>query len=130
MNDHELLDETTLRRALRLEADERPPRFDPAAIAAAARQRPRLVMVSALVAVALTGIGAFAVWSAIATFLPTAVAHAFEVGLGAVAFLAVPATTIAAVVQQPAVPLSVLAALAIATAFELREREMAHASAR
>ena len=42
----EPLDEATLRRALRLEADERPPLFDPAAIAAAARVRPRLAIVN------------------------------------------------------------------------------------
>src|SRR6185503_14551749 len=44
---NDLLDETTLRRALRLEADERAPLFDPAAIAAAGRVPPRMVLVSA-----------------------------------------------------------------------------------
>lgn len=130
MNEPGLLDETTLRRALRLETDEPLPRFDPAAIAAAARQRPRLAMASALVAVAITGVGAVAVWSAVALLLPTVAAQVFDVGLGIVAIVAVPAGTILELVQQPAVPLSLLAALAIATAYELRERELAHSSVR
>lgn len=124
----ELLDETTLRRALRLEADERPPRFDHAAIAVAARQRPRLAVVSALVALALGAVGAIGIWSAVAILLPTFVANAFDVGLGILALLAVPASAVADVVQQPVVPLSLLVALAIATAHELRER-VVHVSA-
>ena len=130
MNDPELLDERILRRALRLEADERPPLFDAAAIAASARQRPRLALASALVAVAVTGVGALAFWSAVALLLPTAAAQLFDAGLAIVAFVAVPASTVAELVQQPAIPLSLLAALAIATAYELRERELAHASVR
>lgn len=126
---NELLDETTLRRALRLEADERLPHFDPAAIAAVAK-RPRLAAFSALVAVAVTGVGAVAVWSAFAIFAPAVMAQVFDVTLGVIAVLAVPARTIAEVVQQPAVPLSLLAALAIATAYELRERRLAHAGVR
>jgi hypothetical protein len=126
----DLLDEMTLRRALRLEADERPPRFDPAAIAAAARQRPRLAAVSALVALALSAVGAVAVWSTVAIFVPTLVAGAFDVGLGTLALLAVPASTIAELVQQPVVPLSLLAALTIATAYELRERRLSVAGVR
>jgi hypothetical protein len=117
----EPLDEATLRRALRLEADERPPIFDPAAIAAAARQRPRLAIISAIVALGLGVFGAVAVWSAVAIFLPTLLADGFEIGLGVLALIAVPASRIADLVQQPAVPLSLLAALAIATAHELRE---------
>lgn len=126
----ELLDETTLRRALRLEADERPPLFDPAAIAAAARQRPRLVAVSALVTLAVSTVGAVAVWSTIAIFVPSLVAGAFDVGLGALALLAVPASGIAELVQEPVVPLSLLAALAVATAYELRERRISLAGIR
>jgi hypothetical protein len=118
----EPIDETTLRRALRLEADERPPLFDPAAIAAAARERPRIAMVSALAAIALGAVGAVVVWSAVAILLPTLVLDAFDLGLGLLALVAVPASRVADLVQQPVVPLSLLAALAIATAHELRER--------
>ena len=123
----DLLDETILRRALRLESDERAPAFDPAAIAAAAR-RPRLAVVSALVGVGLVSLGAVAVWSAVAFLLPTVVANAFDVALMLLASLAVPASAIAEIAQQPVVPLSLLAALAIATAHELRER-VGHANA-
>ena len=60
----DLLDESILRRALRLEPDERAPLFDVAAIAAAARPRTRLALVSALVAIAIGVAGAVTVWSA------------------------------------------------------------------
>jgi len=118
----EPLDETTLRRALRLEADERPPLFDPAAIAAAAQVRPRIAIVSAAVAVGLGAVGAIAVWSAFAILLPTVAVDAFDIGLGLLAMLAVAVSGVADLVQQPVVPLSLVAALAIATAHELRER--------
>lgn len=118
----EPLDETTLRRALRLEADERAPLFDPAAIAAAARERPRIAMMSALAAIALGAVGAVVVWSAVAILLPTLVVDAFDLGLGLLAMLAVPVSGVADLVQQPVVPVSLVVALAIATAHELRER--------
>ena len=132
MNDPrgELLSETILRRALRLEVDERAPSFDPAAIAAAARQRPRLATLSGLVALALTGAGAVVVWSTFVVFVPRLVADAFDVTLGALVILAVPASAIAEVAQQPVVPLSLIAALAIATAHELRERQLTVARGR
>jgi hypothetical protein len=126
----DLLDETTLRRALRLEADERSPLFDAATIAAAARQRPRLAIVSALVALALGVVGAVTVWSAVVIFVPTVVANVFDAGLTIFALLAVPATGTLELAQQPAVPLSLLVALAIASAHELRERRQTVASAR
>jgi hypothetical protein len=121
---NDLLDETTLRRALRLESDERAPLFDPAVIAAAAQERPRLAVISALVAVALTAFGAVAVWSTVAILLPTLVADAFDVGLGVLALLAMPASAVVDLVQQPVVPLSLLVAIAIATLHELRERSL------
>jgi hypothetical protein len=124
----ELLDETMLRRALRLEADERPPRFDPAAIAAAATQRPRLALVSALVALVLGVSGAVAIWSAVAVLAPTLVADALDLALARLALFAVPVSAVAELIQQPVIPLSLVLALAIATAHELRER-VVHATA-
>jgi len=126
----ELLDEATLRRALRLEADERAPRFDPTAIVAAAGQRRRLALVSALVALGLSVLGAVAVWSAVTTFAPAVLANVLDLGLGVVAVIAVPVDRIAGLVQQPVVPLSLLAAAAIATAYELRERSLSVANVR
>jgi hypothetical protein len=125
----DLLDEAILRRALRLEADERAPIFDHAAIAAAG-QRPRLAFVSALVAIGIGAVGAVTVWTAVAVLLPTVVANAFDVALGVVASFAVPASGILEIAQQPAVPLSLFAALLIATAHELRERRLAVAGGR
>ena len=127
---NDLLDETTLRRALRLEADERAPLFDPAAIAAAARVRPRMVLVSAFAALAVGIVGAVAVWSALAYFLPTLVADALDLGLGTLAFVAVPVSAIWSVVQQPVVPLSLVVAIAIATLHELRETSFARSYGR
>lgn len=127
---NELLDETVLRRALRLEADERAPVFDPAAIAAAARLRPRLVVVSALVSLAIGTLGAVAVWSAIAFLVPTLVADAFDLGLGVLALVAVPVSVIWGVVQQPVVPLSLVVAIVIATLHELREVSFARSYGR
>ena len=124
----DLLDETILRRALRLEADERAPVFDPAAIAATGR--PRLALVSAMVAIGIGAVGAVTVWTAVALLLPTVVANAFDVGLAVVAMLAVPAANILELAQQPAVPLSLFAALAIVTAHELRERRLGVAAHR
>lgn len=125
----DLLDEAILRRALRLEADERAPIFDHAAIAAAG-QRPGLAFVSALVAIGIGAVGAVTVWTAVAVLLPTVVANAFDVALGVIAALAVPVSGILEIAQQPAVPLSLFAALAIATAHELRERRLAVAGTR
>ena len=130
MNDRrdDLLDETILRRALRLEADERRPVFDPVAIVAVARQRARLAVVSAFVALGLVSVGAVAAWSAVAFFLPTVVASVFDVALTLLVSGAVPASAIAEIALQPVVPLSIFAALAIATLHELRER-VGHANA-
>jgi len=125
----DLLEETILRRALRLEPDERAPIFDHAAIAAAG-QRPRLALVSAMVAIGIGAVGAVTVWTAVAVLLPTVVANAFDVALGVVAALAVPVIAVLEVAQQPAVPLSLFAALLIATAHELRERRLAVAGTR
>ena len=127
---NDLLDETTLRRALRLEADERAPLFDPAAIAAAGRVPPRMVLVGAFAALALGTVGAVGVWSAVADFLPTLVAEGFELGLGVLALVAVPVSAIWSVVQQPVVPLSLVVAIAIATLHEIRELSFARSYGR
>jgi hypothetical protein len=84
--------------------------------------RPRLAIVSAVVAVGLGAVGAVAVWSAVAVLLPTLAVDLFDLGLALFAMLAVPASALADLVQQPVVPLSLVAALAIATWHELRER--------
>jgi hypothetical protein len=128
----DLLDEADLRRALRFEPDERVPRFDAGAIALAAR-RPafgRWNPIGALAVAAALGVVAVGMWSAIFAALPSfgnALVVASIDALVAVATLLLP---IAEFASQPAVPLSLLAALGVAILHELRDRrEQAHANA-
>ena len=103
----DLLEEATLRRALRLEADERPPRFDAATIAAAARTvRPSSAAILTGLAVAgVTGVVAGTVWSFIlgaAPQLADAVGGAALEALISLATLLVPIAEIATVTGRPA----------------------------
>jgi hypothetical protein len=125
----DLLEETTLRRALRLEADEHPPRFDPAAIATAARAvRPSSATILTGLAVAgVTGVVAGTVWSFILGAAPQLADAIGGAALEALISLATLLVPIAEIATEPAVPLSLLAALGVAILFELRERrEHAH----
>ena len=129
MNERELIEESRLRRALRFEADEMIPRFDVAAIKAAATTRPSSrVFASVLGGAVVTGVIAGALWSWLIAVAPdvgeTVVATALD-GVVAIATILVP---IADAAMQPAVPLSLLAALALAILHERRERAHAHAS--
>jgi hypothetical protein len=125
MNERDdLIDETVLRRSLRFEADERAPRFDVAAIAAmaGAEQPLRRTMLVVLAAVALTGALGGAVWSAIvehATEIASVVTDGLLDALITVVTLLVP---VAEAASEPAVPLSLFAALGVAIVHELRER--------
>ncbi len=133
MNDrHEdLVDEAVLRRSLRLEPDERAPRLDPAALAAAAERRaPWLAIGASAIAVSLTAVVAASVWTIVAMFAPSLLADAFDTALATLAQVAVPLAGIVETAQAPVVPASILAALAIAIVFELRQgRETRHAVA-
>jgi uncharacterized membrane protein YeiH len=132
MNDRELLDETVLRGAMRLEADETVPRFDAVGMAAlAARRAPTARMLAAGLSVAvITGVVAGGVWSLILATGPAIFGQAME---GVVSIAVIAATIllpIARIAAEPAVPLSLIAALGIAILHELRERrEHAHADA-
>jgi len=135
MNDRhdDLFDESVLRRALRLEADEGAPRFDPRTIALMARQpaAPTLRQATfALGASLVVGFAAGNIWSAIFAAAPSiadAVTTAVVDAAVAVATVLLPLADLA---QQPAIPLSLIAALAVAILYELRERrERAHANA-
>ena len=132
MNDRdELLDEAVLRRALRFEDDEPRPRFDTRAIAAVARTMPtRRVAFVALAASFVTGIVAAAVWSAALTIAPQVSDGVVSFTLPAVVAIATLVVPIAQAAGDPINPRSLIAALAVATAYELRERrERAHAHA-
>jgi hypothetical protein len=129
----DLLDETVLRRALKLEPDESAPRFDAAALAALAQRRqplPTRVVGLTLVGAALLGFAAAGIWSSIFAVAPTA----FDTAMAAIIDVAVAIATvllpIAETLRQPAVPLSLIAALGVASLYTLRERrERAHANA-
>ena len=128
----DLIDETVLRRALRFEADERVPRFDAAAIALAAR-RPafgRHNAFGALAVAALLGGAAIGVWSTIFAAFPSLGDAIIATVIDAAVTLATALLPIAEFAAQPAVPLSLLAALGVAILHELRDRrEHAHADA-
>jgi len=123
MGERDLLEEGVLRRALRLVGDERSPRFDPADIAAAAARRP--VVGNVLVAAIAAGSVAYALWATVSAAAPTLVADALDGSIALVASAAVPALMLVDALQQPVVPASVLAALLVATAHELRQRKEA-----
>ena len=134
MNDprDDLLDESVLRRAMRLEPDERAPRFDARAIALMARNAPlpSWTMFSAVAGLVVLGAVAVGVWSVILAFAPTLL----DTVMGAVVDVAVWVLTVlepvAGIAAQPAIPLSLLAALGVAILHELRERrEQLHANA-
>ena len=128
----DVLDETVLRRALRLEADERAPRFEAAAIALAARQPGfgRDNALGALAAAVVLGVAAAGVWSAIFSAFPSVADAAMATAIGAVVAIATLLLPIAEFAVQPVVPLSLLAALGVAILHELRDRrEQEHANA-
>ena len=134
MNDprDDLMDESVLRRAMRLEPGERAPRFDARAIALMAgdRQMPWWTMFSALAGLVVLGTVAVGVWSVILAFAPTLL----DTVMGAVVDVVVSLLTIleplAGIAAQPAIPLSLLAALGVAILHELRERrEQLHVNA-
>lgn len=119
----DLLDEADLRRALRFEADERVPRFDAGAIAMAApAPSAGRIALGALAAAAIVGVAAAGVWPALFATAPAIgdalIPPAID-GAVSIARLLLPVADVAA---QPAVPLSLLAALGVAILHELRER--------
>jgi hypothetical protein len=128
----DLLDEATLRRALRFEADERVPRFNSGAIALAAQRRPfgRYTALGTLAASVVLAFAAVGVWSAIFAAFPSVADAAMSAAIDAAVAIATLLIPIAEFATQPAVPLSLLAALGVAILHELRDRrEHAHADA-
>lgn len=131
-DERELLEEHVIRRALRLDAEEVPPRLDPALIAAAARMpAPRgHADVGLAVAVAFAGgwLWSQALGAVVAGVTATsgidplaALIRAFTAALVAVAPVADAAT-------HPAIPIAILTAAAVAVFFEHRGRAYAASS--
>jgi len=128
----DLFDEIRLRRALRLEAAELPPRLDVAAIAAraatpdaASRTAGVLnTLIAAFAAAALVAVATVA----LVVQAPVLLAGWLDDAIVLVARLAVPADGALGLMQEPTVPVTVLAAVLFATAYELvlrRERRRA-----
>jgi len=124
--DEDLFDETRLRRALRLEAAELPPRIDVAVIAARARADRPAFAAASLVSTVFAGIAAAGLVGLIAVALP-AVAPAVASDLYSAAIetltrAAIPASVLLSLAEQPTVPIAALAALAVAIAYEYAQR--------
>jgi hypothetical protein len=124
--DEDLFDEMRLRRALRLETAELPPRMDVTAIVARARSdRPAFAAASlgsALVAVVAAAglVGLIAV--ALPTLAPAFASDLFTAALESLARVAIPASTLLSLAQQPTVPIAAIVALAVAIAYEYAQR--------
>ncbi len=122
----DLFDEARLRRALRLEASELPPRIDLAAIAERARGDRPAFAAAALVSTVLAGVAAAGLVGLIAMALPT-VASAlasdlFAAGIETLTRVAIPASALLSLAAQPTVPIAAIAALAVAIAYEYAQR--------
>jgi hypothetical protein len=117
------LAEGTLRRALRLEADERPPRLDAAAIIARAEHRTLLEQLlramrgTALVGVSL-GIEALVAVAAFNLLANLDLTQPFGLALSALAVIAERVVAFAALTASPSVALAALAAVIFATLYE------------
>ncbi|MDQ6859102.1 MAG: hypothetical protein M3Z65_08925 [Chloroflexota bacterium] len=117
------LPEGTLRRALQLDADERPAPFDAAAIAIAARHRTPLEQVLRLVrGLALVGVSlgiesavAIAAFNVLAT---SDLSEPLGLALSAVAFVAQQVVAVGALTASTSVAVAALAAAVFATLYE------------
>jgi dihydrodipicolinate synthase/N-acetylneuraminate lyase len=126
LRDEDLFEETRLRRALRLEAAELPPRLDIAAIAARARADRPAFAAASLVSTLVAGVAAAGLVGLIAVAFP-AVAPAlasdlFTAAIETVTRIAIPASALLSLAQQPTVPIAAIAALAVAIVHEYAQR--------
>ena len=123
--DDDLFDEVLLRRALRLEASELPPRLGVAAIAARAEERPLGLatfassLFAGLATAALLAIGVVAIWS----LAPVVAGDTFATAISLVASVAVPLEPAVRTMEQPTIPIAALAAVAFAVAYEYHTRK-------
>lgn len=131
MNDVDELDglgESTLRAALRLDPDERPARFDAAAIVAAAEHRTALEQVLravrgiALVGVSL-GIEAVVAVAAFNVLANVDLGGPFALALSTLAVVAQQVAVIGGLTASPSVAVAALAAVVFATIYERNGRE-------
>lgn len=117
------LSESTLRAALRLEADERPARLDAAAIVAAAEHRTALEQVLravrglALVGVSL-GIEAVVAFAAFNLLANLDLSEPFGLALSTLAVVAQQVAVLGGLTASPSVAVAALAAVVFATVYE------------
>ncbi len=131
-----LLDESALRRALRLEPHERPPRLDAVALARSAERLAvrdgraavlSAVAVAAAVSIAAALAGAFdELPLTLVALLSLDPLDAAIIGMQAVA---VPIDAVVRVAMQPAVPLAIFAAALVALATERTRERSSHVGA-
>ena len=123
MDERDALTEATLRRALRLDLDERPARFDAAAIVTAAEHRTALEQVlramrgMALVGVSL-GIEAVVAVAAFNVLANVDLSEPFGLLLSALAVVAQQVAILGALTASPSVAVAALAAVVFATVYE------------
>lgn len=123
MSDERLIDEAVLRRALRLEADERPPRLDAAALRAAAVRDPALTwwpLAAVAIAIAALGVSVAFVRAAADVAALILSGAALDLAVAILGFVAVPLQLAWGIFSQPSVPLAILAAVVIAILYERR----------
>jgi len=122
----DVFDETRLRRALRLEAAELPPRIDVAAIAARARADRPAFAAASLVSALFAGVAAAGLVGLIAAAFPAVgpavVSDLFTGAIQTFTRVAVPASALLSLAEQPTVPIAALAALAVAIVYEYAQR--------
>jgi hypothetical protein len=125
-SDDDLFDEVALRRALRLDASELPPRLQAAAISARASAIPPFGLAS-LASSLFAGLAAATLLAAgtvtISSLLPSLAGDAFAAALSLVASVAVHLEPAVQAMQQPTIPIAALAAIAFAIAYEYRMRK-------
>src|SRR3989442_14374760 len=123
--DDDLFDEALLRRALRLESSELPPRLDIAAIAARAEDGPLGLaslassLFAGLATATLLATGAVT----ISSLAPALASDAFATAISLVAWIAVPLEPAVRTMQQPTVSIAALAAVVLSIAYEYRPEQ-------
>ncbi len=122
----DLFDEARLRRALRLDAAELPARIDVAAIAARARADRPAFAAASLVSTLFAGVAAAGLVGLIAVAFsavaPSVASDVFAAAIETLTRVAIPASLLLSLAEQPTVPVAAIAALAVAIAYEYAQR--------
>lgn len=129
-DDRSLMEEHVLRRALRLDADEIPPRLDPVLIAAAARL-PAQARNELVIAVLVAFMGGWAWSEVVRAALGFAATSGLDPLAGLIRLVAAAAVLLAPVAEaatHPVVPIAILTAAVVAVFFERRGRPYAASS--